>query len=103
MTVLEITTLIIGIITIGSIVLFMCSLEDKKTLTPNKAQSFLFFTCFLSTLTGIFIDSILYERTLDTTPTVLDVYRDKTTLNINVTYQNDSIIQKDSTVLYKSF
>lgn len=102
MTVLEITTLIICIITITSIVFFMCNLEDKKTLTPSKAQSFLNFTCFLSVLTGIFINSVLYEKKLDTTPTALDVYRDKTILNINITYQDGNIIECDSTVTFKS-
>lgn len=102
MTTVEIITLVIGIITIVSTTFFMCNLEDKNTLTSSKAQSFLNFTFMLSLLTGLFISITLYERKLDAIPTALDVYRDKTILNINITYQDGNIIECDSTVTFKS-
>lgn len=102
MTTVEIVTLVISIITIVSTTFFMCNLEDGKTLTSSKAQSFLNFTLMLSLLTGMFISITLYERKLHTIPTALDVYRDKTTLNINITYQGGNIIECDSTVTFKS-
>ena len=102
MTALEITTLIIVIFTIVTFVFFMCGLEDKKTLTPYKAQSFLNFTLFLGVLVGMFISCILYERNIKMTPTALDVYRGKTVLNINLTYQNSNVIECDSIVTFKN-
>jgi len=102
MTVLEIITLVIGIITIVSTVFFMCNLDDSKTLTSSKAQSFLNFTLLLGLVLGMLISCTLYERTNETTPTALDVYKDKTTLNINITYQDGNIIECDSTVTFKS-
>ena len=102
MTTVEIIALVIGIITIVSTTIFMCNLEDRKTLTSSKAQSFLNFTFLLSLLTGVFISVALYERKIYTTPTALDVYRDKTILNINITYQDGNIIECDSTVTFKS-
>ena len=102
MTTLEITTLIIVIVTIVTFVLFMCNLEDKKTLTPSKAQSFLNFILLLGCVAGMFISCVLYERNIKATPTALDVYRDKTILNINITYQEGNIIECDSTVTFKS-
>ena len=102
MTALEITTLIIVIVTIVATVFFMCNLEDKKTLTPNKAQNFLNFTLLLGLVLGMLISCTLYERNNETTPTALDVYRDKTTLNINITYQDGNIIECDSIVTFKS-
>jgi hypothetical protein len=102
MTTLEITTLIFVIVTIVTTVFFMCNLDDKKTLTPSKAQSFLNFTLMLGLLLGMLISCILYERNIETTPTALDVYRDKTVLNINITYQDGNIIGCDSTVTFKS-
>jgi hypothetical protein len=102
MTTVEIITLVIGIITIVSTTFFMCNLEDKKTLTSSKAQTFLNFTFILSTFLGLFISISLYERRLNVIPTALDVYRDKTVLNINITYQDGNIIECDSTVTFKS-
>ena len=102
MATVEIITLVIGIITIVSTTFFMCNLEDSKTLTSNKAQSFLTFTFILSVFLGLFISISLYERKLHTIPTALDVYRDKTILNINITYQDGNIIECDSTVTFKS-
>jgi hypothetical protein len=102
MTTLEITTLVTVIVTIAATVFFLCNLEDKKTLTPSKAQSFLLFTLTLGMFTGLFIFCTLYERTNETTPTALDVYRDKTILNINLTYQDGNIIECDSTVTFKN-
>lgn len=102
MATIEIVTLVIGIITIVSTTFFMCNLEDSKTLTSSKAQSFLNFTFILSMLLGLFISVSLYERRLDAIPTALDVYRDKTVLNINITYQDGNIIECDSTVTFKS-
>ena len=102
MTTLEITTLISVIVTIVATVFFMCNLEDKKTLTPSKAQSFLLFTLTLGMFTGLLITSTTYERDNETTPTALDVYRDKTILNINITYQDGNIIECDSIVTFKN-
>lgn len=102
MATVEIVTLVIGIITIVSTTFFMCNLEDSKTLTSSKAQSFLNFTFILSLFLGLFISISLYERKFHTTPTALDVYRDKTILNINITYQDGNIIECDSTVTFKS-
>jgi hypothetical protein len=102
MTTLEITTLISVIVTIVATVFFMCNLEDKKTLTSSKAQNFLNFTLILGMVTGMLISCTLYERTKKTTPTALDVYRDKTILNINITYQDGNIIERDSTVVFKN-
>jgi len=102
MTVLEITTLITVIVTIVATVFFMCDLDNKKTLTSSKAQNFLNFTLLLGLVLGMLISCTLYERTNETTPTALDVYRDKTTLNINITYQDGNIIECDSTVTFKS-
>lgn len=102
MTTLEITTLISVIVAIVATVFFMCNLEDKKKLTPSKAQSFLNFTFMLGLFTGMLISCTLYERTNEKTPTALDVYRDKTILNINITYQDGNIIECDSTVTFKS-
>lgn len=102
MTTLEITTLISVIVTLVATVLFMCNLEDKKTLTPSKAQSFLNFTLMLGLFVGMLISCTLYERTNEMTPTALDVYRDKTILNINITYQDGNIIERDSTVVFKN-
>ena len=102
MTTLEIITLIICIITITSTVFFMCNLEDKKTLTPNKAQSFLNITLILGIFTGLFICCTLYEKTKTIEPTALDVYRGKTILNINLTYQNGNVIECDSIVTFKN-
>lgn len=102
MTTLEITTLVTVIVTIAATVFFMCNLEDKKTLTPGKAQSFLDFTLLLGLLMGMLISCTLYERNAEITPTALDVYRDKTILNINITYQDGNIIERDSTVTFKS-
>ena len=102
MTIVEIITLIIGIITIMLTTFFMCNLEDSKKLTSSKAQSFLTYTFILSIFLGLFISISLYERELHTTPTALDVYRDKTILNINITYQDGNIIECDSTVIFKS-
>lgn len=102
MAAVEIVTLVIGIITIVSTTFFMRNLEDSKTLTSSKAQSFLIFTFMLSTFLGLFISISLYERRLDASPTALDVYRDKTILNINITYQDGNIIECDSTVIFKS-
>lgn len=102
MTTLEIATLISVIVTIVATVFFMCNLEDKKTLTSSKAQNFLNFTLILGMFTGMLISCTLYERTKETTPTALDVYRDKTILNINITYQDGNIIERDSTVVFKN-
>lgn len=102
MTTLEITTLISVIVTIVATVFFMCNLEDKKTLTSSKAQNFLNFTLMLGMVAGMLISCTLYERTKETTPTALDVYRDKTILNIHITYQDGNIIECDSTVVFKS-
>lgn len=102
MTTLEITTLISVIVTIVATVFFMCNLEDKKTLTSSKAQNFLNFTLILGMVAGMLISCTLYERTKETTPTALDVYRDKTILNINITYQDGNIIERDSTVTFKN-
>lgn len=102
MTTLEITTLISVIVTIVATVFFMCDLGDKKTLTPDKAQTFLNSTLILGMFTGMFISCTIYERTKETTPTALDVYRDKTILNINITYQDGNIIERDSTVVFKN-
>ena len=102
MTTVEIITLVIGIITIVLTVFFMCNLEDSKTLTSSKAQSFLNFTLMLGMLLGLFISISLYERKLHAIPTALDVYRDKTILNINITYQDGNMIECDSTVTFKS-
>jgi hypothetical protein len=102
MTTLEITTLIIVIGTLVATVFFMCNLEDRKTLTPSKAQSFLNFTLILGMFTGLFVCCVLYERLKTIEPTALDVYRDKTVLNINLTYQDGNIIERDSTVVFKN-
>lgn len=102
MTTLEITTLISVIVTIVATVFFMCDLDNKKTLTSSKAQSFLNFTLMLGMVAGMLISCTLYERTKETTPTALDVYRDKTILNIYITYQDGNIIECDSTVVFKS-
>ena len=42
-------------------------------------------TFILSLFLGLFISVSLYERKLHANPTALDVYRDKTILNINIT------------------
>ena len=102
MTTLEIATLISVIVTIVATVFFMCNLEDKKTLTSSKAQNFLNFTLMLGMVAGMLISCTLYERTKETTPTALDVYRDKTILNIYITYQDGNIIECDSTVTFKN-
>ena len=77
-------------------------LEDRKTLTPSKAQSFLNIALILGMFTGLFICCVLYERIKTIEPTALDVYRDKTILNINITYQDGNIIECDSTVTFKN-
>lgn len=102
MTTLEIITLIIVIGTLVATVFFMCNLEDRKTLTPSKAQSFLNIALILGMFTGLFICCVLYERIKTIEPTALDVYRDKTILNINITYQEGNIIECDSTVTFKN-
>jgi hypothetical protein len=102
MLTVEIITLVIGIITVVSTTFFMCNLEDRKTLTSSKAQTFLNFTFILSLFLGLFISISLYERKFHATPTALDVYRDKTILNINISYQDGNIIESDSTVTFKS-
>lgn len=102
MTTLEITTLISVIVTIVATVFFMCDLDNKKTLTSSKAQNFLNFTLILGMFMGMLISCALYEKNNENTPTALDVYRDKTILNINITYQDGNIIECDSTVVFKS-
>ena len=102
MTTLEIATLISVIVTIVATVFFMCNLEDKKTLNSSKAQNFLNSTLILGMFTGMLISCTLYERTKETTPTALDVYRDKTILHINIIYQDGNIIECDSTVTFKN-
>ena len=83
------TTLILIIVVILSIIGWICLLRDKDTIAV---------ICFIFVV-GIWIGvfSCLSDCDTKDTPTALDVYRGKTTLEI--TYRDSVAI--DSTVVYK--
>ena len=82
-------TLIIVIVGIVSIIGWICLFLNKDTIAT---------ICFTIS-TGILIGTSVYMSKCDTKdePTAIDVYRDKTTLEI--TYRDS--IAVDSTVVYK--
>ena len=84
-------TLIISIIIVAllSIVGWICLFCDKNTI------AFICFICAVCVWIGIF--SYMSDCDTKDTPTALDVYRGKTTLEI--TYRDSVAI--DSTVVYK--
>ena len=85
-------SIIFGAIIIGFLIAFNATADD---ISKSEAASG-YFVCFVVLI--IIISGFVY---LVNKPTALNVYQDKTKLQINGYYQDSIFIIKDSTVTFK--